>query len=127
MAEKTIKLIKFGGEFCAPCRAMDKAQTLEKFAAKYPEVHVIRVDTADKKGVPYLDGEKVAEAYGITALPTLVFERIGEVGELVRADGAHKLADIEELYAVAKKRLAVGALVSNVGTPDATHKQAEEE
>ena len=111
------KLIKFGGEFCAPCKTMDKAKVLEKFVQKHPNVQVIRVEIADKEGVPYKDGERIAQAYGVSALPTIVIEKSGQLGELARADGGHTLKMLEDLFEQATKRAALGSVDIDAGGP----------
>jgi thioredoxin-related protein len=117
---KKYRLIKFESGTCAFCKAMDKSKVLEKFADEKGDVQVMKVSIADEKGVPYKDGEKWANAYGIAALPTLVIEDAGG-RELARAEGALPLKAIRALYEQAQQRQNLGALpvptAPAVGTP----------
>lgn len=103
------KLIKFESGTCAFCKSMDKAKTLEKFAAKYPDVTVIKCMIADTKGAIFEDGEKWANAYGISALPTLVLET-DDGRELVREEGSMPLGALEKMLERAKARETMGSL-----------------
>jgi thioredoxin-related protein len=105
------KLIKFESGTCAFCKSMDKTKVLEKFAAKHPDVTVIKCMIADTKGVMFQDAAKWADAYGIGALPTLVFET-GDGRELVREEGAMPLTAIEKLFERAKLREGMGSLAA---------------
>lgn len=105
------KLIKFESGTCAYCKSMDKTKVLEKFAAKHPDVQVIKCMIADDKGTPFKDGMKWADAYGIGALPTLVLET-DDGRELVREEGAMPLSAIEKLLDRAKARAAMGSLTA---------------
>lgn len=107
--EKKYRLIKFESGTCAFCKSMDKTKVLEKFADSVGDVQVLKVSIADEKGVPYKDGEKWANGYGIAALPTLVFED-ATGRELARAEGALPLKAIRILYAQAQARAALGSL-----------------
>lgn len=103
------RLIKFESGTCAYCKSMDKTKVLEKFAAKHPDVAVLKCMIADEKGVPFNDAVKFADAYGIAALPTLVVED-ATGRELARAEGALPPKAVEALLEQAKKRAEVGAL-----------------
>ena len=107
--EKQFRLIKFESGTCAFCKAMDKSKVLEKFADSVGDVVVVKVSIADEKGVPYKDGERWANGYGIAALPTLVLED-AQGRELARAEGALPLKALKALYEQAKARQALGAL-----------------
>ena len=115
---QTYKLIKFEAGTCAFCKSMDKAKTLEKFAQKHPEVTVLKCMIADDKGIPYKDGERWANVYGIGALPTLVFET-GDGRELVRIEGAAPPSALEKLFKQAQERATAGALGAPAGGPSA--------
>ncbi len=97
-----IRLIKFGGENCHVCVAMERTGILEKFAAKHPEVRLLKLDIADKKGdspagSTYEKNFKLSDAFGVEVLPTLVFEVKGG-GELLRFEGGATLKELEESY-----------------------------
>jgi thioredoxin-related protein len=113
---QTYKLIKFESGTCAFCKSMDKQKTLEKFAAKHPEVTVLKCMIADDKGVPYKDGERWANLYGINALPTLIFET-GDGRELVRIEGAAPPSALEKLFKAAQERAGAGAIGAPAGGP----------
>lgn len=103
------RLLRFGSDVCGPCVGMDRAKTLEKFAAAHPEVTVLRVCLADKKGVPYRDANEWADTYGIAATPTLIFE--SDAGaELVRLEQAVTLKDLDKALQRAQERLKRGPL-----------------
>ena len=106
---KKYRLIKFESGTCAFCKAMDKSKVLEKFADEKGDVQVMKVSIADDKGIPYKDGMKWADAYGIAALPTLVIEDAGG-RELARAEGALPLKAIRALYEQAQARQSLGTL-----------------
>jgi len=95
-------LTKFGALGCAPCKAMERAQTLEKFVEKHPNVEIKKYNTADEdwnppRGSPFADADKLANRRKVTALPTLIFEAAdGE--ELVRHEGGLSLRDLERMY-----------------------------
>lgn len=110
------KLIKFESGTCGYCKSMDKTKVLEKFAAKNPDVQVLKCMISDDKGVPYLDGEKWATAYGINALPTLVVED-SNGRELAREEGALPVSALEQLMARARHREALGAMGADAGGP----------
>lgn len=110
------KLIKFESGTCGFCKSMDKTKVLEKFAAKHPDVQVLKCMIADDKGVAYLDGSKWAQAYGIAALPTLVVEDANG-RELAREEGAMPMSGIEKLFERAKEREALGTLAASAGGP----------
>lgn len=112
------KLIKFEAGTCAFCKSMDKAKTLEKFAAKHPDVQVLKCMIADDKGVPYKDGERWANVYGVAALPTLVVETI-DGRELGRVEGALPPSALEKVFRQAQERAEAGALGVPAGGPSA--------
>lgn len=104
-----MQLLKFGAGWCAPCKAMARAKTLEKFSQKHPAVKVRLVDLdsdEEPKGRAALalaaEAEKLEGRYEIQAFPTLIFtDSSGE--ELARADTALDLGQLEALYETAKK------------------------
>lgn len=101
-SKPTVRLLKFGGESCSACIAMDKANTLEKFIAKYPEVKLLKLNVNDKDGespagTEYEKNYEISDAYGVDQLPTMVFELKGG-GELLRFEGAASLKELEEAY-----------------------------
>jgi protein-disulfide isomerase len=96
---------------------MDRAKTLEKFAADHPEVTVLRLCLADKKGVPYKDSNEWADAYGIMATPTLIIE--SEDGrELVRLESAVSVKDLDKALQRAQERLKRGPLALDTLKPE---------
>ena len=96
-----LTLTKFSIEGCAPCRAMKKAGTLEKLVEKHPNVTLRDLICADKKGeaLPgstFAESLAISDVYGVASWPTLVFE--DERGELARAEGAMRFAEVEDMY-----------------------------
>jgi thiol-disulfide isomerase/thioredoxin len=92
--EKRVKLVKFGADWCGPCKSMARAQTLEKFAEAHPELELEVVDV-DKD-------EERADDYDVQGIPCFVFEDL-DGDELVRDEGATNAKGLEKLY---KKALA---------------------
>ena len=63
-------LVDFWAEWCAPCRAM--GPYVDKLAEEYDgKVKVLKINTQDNPEVP--------AKYGITAIPTFLFIKEGEV------------------------------------------------
>lgn len=118
------KLIKFESGTCGFCKSMDKTKVLEKFAAKHANVQVLKCVIADDKGVPYLDGTKWAEMYGIAALPTLVVEDANG-RELAREEGAMPMTGLEKLFERAKERETRGSLAANAGGPASAKERSD--
>jgi thioredoxin 1 len=64
------KILKFGAEWCAPCRAM--APIVKSVAKDYEgKIEVVEIDV-DKQ-------QELALQYGITAVPTLIFLKEDEI------------------------------------------------
>ena len=85
-------LMKFTADWCPPCKAMEKAGVLEAFVERHPEVKLKKVDV-DAHG-------KLADQYGIRAIPTLVFLD-GDGAEVARGSPA-TLPGVERLYTSAR-------------------------
>lgn len=94
---KTIRLIKFGGPWCSHCVAMDKARTLEQFAAVTADIEVLKHDINDPD-----DEDLVADAYDAQSMPTIIFEEISTGLELARYEGGLPLTKLRELYTECK-------------------------
>lgn len=95
----SIRLIKFGGPWCSHCVAMDKARTLEQFAAVTSDVVILKHDCPE----PDSDlGDPIADAYDAMSMPTLVFEEISSGRELARFEGGLNLTSLREMYTTAK-------------------------
>lgn len=93
-----LKLEKWGGAWCPSCESLRKRETLEKFAAKYPDVTVsVHDDTENGSEV----WSRKADARGIKHIPTLVWVANGEV--LFKSNDV-TLAGIEAQYAKALKK-----------------------
>lgn len=107
-----MRLIKFGSKTCGACHGMDKAKTLERFAEEHPEVSVLKLDVSDDEGespgptavdpTNYDANMKASDTYGVTVLPTLIFEVEG-FGEVNRIEGA---ANLKMMLAEMKKAIA---------------------
>lgn len=120
MSDPKITLIKFGGDFCSPCKALDRAKTLEKLVARHPNVTIVKHNVADKEGMTppgseYEKGEKLAQIYGVNGLPTLVFEDANQ-HELGRFEGGIRLDELEELYqkSALRARFKAGASINEL-------------
>lgn len=99
----TIKLMKVGAAYCAPCSALAKKGTLEKFQAKHPEVKVEIHDDNE-------NGDSKAWAtftykWSVRNVPVLIWVVNGE--ELFRAYDV-SARGIEEQYERAAKAEARG-------------------
>ena len=66
--EKTV-LVDFYADWCGPCKML--APILEKLSEEYPDVVIGKVNGDDENGL--------ASAFKVTAIPTLVVIRNGEV------------------------------------------------
>jgi thioredoxin 1 len=72
MESSTPVLVDFWAEWCAPCKAM--VPDLEAIAGEYEgRVRVGKVNVEDNQQVPF--------QYGITAMPTLLVLKGGQVAE----------------------------------------------
>ena len=66
--EKTV-LVDFYADWCGPCKML--APILEKLSEEYPDVVIGKVNVDDEN--------RLASAFKVTAIPTLVVIRNGEV------------------------------------------------
>lgn len=112
MEHPKMKLVKFSADFCGPCKAMEKAKTIERLIEKHPNVSAVNYSCANKegdapKGSEYAKNAARAEVYVVDAFPTLIFE-LESGGELVRSEGGMNLKELEELYEDAIARWEVG-------------------
>jgi len=82
-----IKVIKFGADWCGPCRMLEPTiiSLKEKYNVDGSEIEIISVDV-DK------DFES-SEKYGVRNVPTIIFEKEGTVVE--RMVGVRQPSDIE--------------------------------
>jgi len=70
LESQTPVLVDFWAEWCAPCRAM--GPYIDKLAEEYDgQLKVVKINTQDNPEVP--------AKYGITAIPTLLLIKGGEV------------------------------------------------
>ena len=107
VAPTEIRLLKFGGLACPPCVAMAKSKMLERFAERHPGLKIKLVDVQDEHGDhPYgsafHDNFEISNEYGVTNLPTLVFEaRLPGTNrgvEMGRIEGGVSLRDLEKTW-----------------------------
>ena len=81
--EKTV-LADFWAQWCGPCKML--APVLEAFAAKHPEMDVVRVNVDDNY--------PLAAQYRISAIPALLLFKAGK--EVARFVGYMSLEALEE-------------------------------
>ena len=98
---KTIKLLKFGGLGCAACKAMDRAQVLERLAGLYPQIEVVKYDVNDESGETPEGSElaknyDLSDEYEVEMLPTMIFEDAETGDELHRIEGAQNYKSLEQ-------------------------------
>lgn len=103
-----VRLLKFGSKTCPACISMDRARLLERFMTAHPEVIVIKLDVSDEEGESpegsvYDTNNELSDIYGVTTLPTLVFETL-DGGELASQEGGLPMGELEKLYRAAKER-----------------------
>ncbi len=94
MQTKMIEVIKFGAEWCGPCRMMEPTitQLMQKYNTEDSDVTVLDIDI-DKNS-------ELAMEYNIKTIPTMVFKKDGVFVE--KTTGVKKMADIEEIIAKVK-------------------------
>lgn len=81
------KVIKFGAEWCGPCRAM-KPQ-FKKFQEEVKDLNVEVLDVDIDKNYEY------SEQYGVRSIPLTLFIKDGEVAESVNGYiSSEKLLDL---------------------------------
>lgn len=69
MASHDVVVVKFGAQWCGPCRAM--APMLEKSAQEFPGISIVEVDVEESPNL--------AAQFNVRALPTLVAWKDGQV------------------------------------------------
>ena len=110
-----LRLVKFGSPHCSPCVAMDKAKTLEKLQAKFPDLEVEKIDlmldpdfkdglSDDQVKAMTANGD-IADEYDVEAMPTFVFET-DDGTEVHRETGGQSLSGLETAYKDALKKLS---------------------
>ena len=100
-----IRILKFVSKTCSACAAMSKARTVERFVEKHPEVAVVEKVISDESnevpdGTEYEAAYALADGYGVSAVPTLIFEAQHH-GEVSRVEGAVNLKQLEDEYEAA--------------------------
>ncbi len=81
-------LLEFGAAWCQPCKLQEKE--LQKYKAKHPEVKV------QQYMVDQLEGQAVAQQYGINMLPAFVVLD-GQGNPRGGTSGLQSVAQIEKL------------------------------
>ena len=81
-----MELLDFYADWCGPCQMMKP--TMEEFEKAHPEVKVRRVNIDDE--------EELANQYGVSSIPCLVFVKDGE--EVAREVGVMPLKKLEKMY-----------------------------
>lgn len=93
-----LKLVKLGAAWCPPCKAMARAQTLEKFADKHPDVKIEVHDDTESGSTRW---EAIANKYDVKSVPTIIW--LYDDQEVLRSNDVSATA-IKEQYEKAKKR-----------------------
>ena len=78
-------LLDFYAEWCGPCRMV--GPLLEELAAEHPEYVIAKVNVDDEPDL--------AQEYGVSSIPTLMFFRGGKV--VRRVVGLRSKAEIEQI------------------------------
>lgn len=81
-----MELLDFYADWCGPCQMLKPV--LEDFEKAHPEISVKRVNIDDD--------EELAEKYGVSGIPCLVFLKDGE--EVAREVGVLPLKKLEKIY-----------------------------
>ncbi len=93
-----LTLLKIGAAWCPGCKALDRAGTLNKFAARHPEVKVEQHDDTQTGSKVF---EKFAAKWNVKSIPVLIFTAGGE--ELVRTEDV-SITGMEKAFEKALKR-----------------------
>ena len=80
-----MELLDFYADWCGPCQMMKP--TMEEFEKAHPEVKARRVNIDDE--------EELANQYGVSSIPCLVFLKDGE--EVAREVGVMPLKKLEKM------------------------------
>lgn len=81
-----MELLDFYADWCGPCQMLKP--TLEEFEKAHPELKITRVNIDEE--------EELAEKYGVSGIPCLVFLKDGE--EVARKVGVMPLKKLEKVY-----------------------------
>ncbi|MBQ6150027.1 thioredoxin [Candidatus Saccharibacteria bacterium] len=81
-----MELLDFYADWCGPCQMLKP--TLEEFEKAHPELKITRVNIDEE--------EELAEKYGVSGIPCLVFLKDGE--EVAREVGVMPLKKLEKVY-----------------------------
>lgn len=84
--ENGVFAIKFGADWCAPCKVVDKI--LEKMSSEFPTVTIKHVNVDDSP--------EIAKQYKIRNLPTVIFTVDGQ--EVERVLGAAKTDPFRKIF-----------------------------
>lgn len=67
-----VTLVKFGAIWCGPCRMVDKVlENVEKRLNDNESIHIFKIDVDESPNI--------AQEYGITSVPTLIYFKDGEI------------------------------------------------
>ena len=81
-----MELLDFYADWCGPCQMMKSV--VEEFEKEHPELKIRRVNIDDE--------EELAEKYGVSGIPCLVFLKDGE--EVAREVGVVPIKKLEKIY-----------------------------
>lgn len=81
-----MELLDFYADWCGPCQMLKPI--LEDFEKAHPELKIKRINIDDE--------EEVAEKYGVSGIPCLVFLKDGK--EVAREVGVIPLKKLEKVY-----------------------------
>ena len=81
-----MELLDFYADWCGPCQMMKPV--VEEFEKAHPDLKVTRVNIDEE--------EELAEKYGVSGIPCLVFLKDGE--EVAREVGVVPAKKLEKIY-----------------------------
>lgn len=72
ISQDGIVIVKFSGEWCAPCKSLEKV--LDKISEKEPDIKFVKLDVDDEP--------ELCENFGIRNVPVLMYYKDGEAKDM---------------------------------------------